>query len=67
MDTLLNLSTGEALIAGIPRVRTSFQTVEGFGKLQRDPLLPNALIANKEVAVNDLIRSDRSLKQFDGH
>jgi hypothetical protein len=55
------------LIAGIPRVRTSFQTVEGFGKLQRDPLLPNALIANKEVAVNNLIRSDRSLKQFNGH
>jgi hypothetical protein len=66
MKSVINLFTRKAMIARIPSLNPSVETIEGLCKLQGYPLLSNPLISQKEITMGDLIPLDGPLQQFDG-
>jgi hypothetical protein len=61
METAINLFAGGATIAGILLFRPSLEAVEDFCKFESHILLSDPLIAQKEIAMEHLIRFDRPL------
>jgi hypothetical protein len=61
MKTMVNLSTGDAMIASISPVSLSSEAVERLCKLESHILLSDPFVSQKEVAVNDLLILDRPL------
>jgi hypothetical protein len=61
MKSMINLFAGGAMITGISSLSLSVEAVEGLCKLESHDFLSDPFAPQEEVAVHDLLISDRPL------